>query len=62
MNIEWIKLRSYNGDQKNAFEELVCQLARAEDIKGKQRFVRVAAPDAGVETYCIQRMLHGKFV
>ncbi|MDO4692976.1 MAG: ATP-binding protein, partial [Porphyromonadaceae bacterium] len=53
MNIEWTKLRSYNGDQKNAFEELVCQLARAEDIEGKERFVRVAAPDAGVEAYCI---------
>lgn len=53
MNIEWTKLRSYNGDQKNAFEELVCQLARAEAIEGKQKFVRVAAPDAGVEAYCI---------
>lgn len=53
MNIEWTKLRSYNGDQKNAFEELVCQLARAEGIESKQKFVRVAAPDAGVEAYCI---------
>lgn len=53
MNIEWTRLRSYNGDLKNAFEELVCQLARAEDIVGKERFVRVAAPDAGVEAYCI---------
>lgn len=53
MNIEWTKLRSYNGDQKSAFEELVCQLARAEDIGGKQRFIRVAAPDAGVEAYCV---------
>ena len=53
MNIEWTKLRSYNGDQRNAFEELVCQLARAEGIESKQKFVRVATPDAGVEAYCI---------
>lgn len=53
MNIEWTKLRSYNGDQKNAFEELICQLARAEHIEGRQKFVRVAAPDAGVEAFCV---------
>lgn len=53
VNIEWTRLRSYNGDQKNAFEELICQLARAEEIEGKRKFVRVAAPDAGVEAYCI---------
>lgn len=53
MNIDWTKLRSYNGDQKNAFEELICQLARAEHIEGRQKFVRVAAPDAGVEAFCV---------
>jgi len=26
MNIEWNKLRTFNGDIKNGFEELVCQL------------------------------------
>ncbi|MBP6238444.1 MAG: ATP-binding protein [Saprospiraceae bacterium] len=53
MNIDWIKLRPFNGDIKNGFEELVCQLARAESIKDKQQFIRVAAPDGGVEAYCI---------
>ncbi len=53
MNIDWIKLRPFNGDIKNGFEELVCQLARAENIKEKQQFIRVAAPDGGVEAYCI---------
>lgn len=53
MNIDWIKLRPFNGDIKNGFEELVCQLARAESIKDKQLFIRVAAPDGGVEAYCI---------
>ncbi len=53
MNIDWIKLRPFNGDIKNGFEELVCQLARAESVKDKQQFIRVAAPDGGVEAYCI---------
>lgn len=53
MNIDWIKLRPFNGDIKNGFEELVCQLARAESTKDKKQFIRVAAPDGGVEAYCI---------
>lgn len=53
MNIEWNKLRAFNGDVKNGFEELVCQLARAEQINNKSKFFRVAAPDGGVESYCI---------
>jgi len=53
MNIEWLKLRPFNGDIKNGFEELVCQLARAEDFPAKQKFVRLAAPDGGVEGYCV---------
>jgi len=53
MNSEWSKLRAFNGDIKNGFEELVCQLARAEQIPNKSKFIRVAAPDAGVESYCI---------
>lgn len=53
MNIEWNKLRAFNGDVKNGFEELVCQLARVEEIKNKTKFIRVAAPDGGVESYCI---------
>ncbi len=53
MNIEWNTLRAFNGDVKNGFEELVCQLARAEQILNKSKFIRVAAPDGGVEAYCI---------
>jgi hypothetical protein len=53
MNIEWNKLRAFNGDIKNGFEELVCQLARAEQIPNKSKFIRVAAPDGGVEAYCV---------
>lgn len=53
MNIEWNKLRAFNGDIKHGFEELVCQLARVEKISNKVKFIRVAAPDGGVESYCI---------
>ena len=53
MNIVWNKLRAFNGDIKNGFEELVCQLARAEQIPNKSIFIRVAAPDSGVEAYCV---------
>ena len=53
MNIEWNALRAFNGDIKNGFEELVCQLARAEPRSNKSKFIRVAAPDGGVEAYCV---------
>ncbi len=53
MNTDWLKLRPCNGDIKNGFEELVCQLVRAEQIPNKSKFIRVAAPDGGVEAYCI---------
>jgi hypothetical protein len=48
----WLNIRSYNGSQNNAFEELVCQLAREEDVTNKAQFIRVGAPDGGVEAYC----------
>ena len=53
MSIRWDNIKSYNNSQNNAFEELVCQLAREEDIVEKKKFYRVAAPDGGVESYCI---------
>ncbi|KIC61438.1 NACHT domain-containing protein [Chryseobacterium taiwanense] len=53
MNTEWLNLRPFNGDIKNGFEELVCQLARTEEIQNRKKFIRVAAPDGGVESYCI---------
>lgn len=51
MTIEWHRLRTWNGSQDNAFEELCCQLAAAEDCLPGSRFVRKGAPDAGVECY-----------
>lgn len=49
----WQNIRSYNNSQNNAFEELVCQLAREEDIPNKKSFIRIGAPDGGVEAYCV---------
>lgn len=53
MSLRWEDIKPFNNSQNNAFEELVCQLAREEDIEGKKEFYRVAAPDGGVEAYCI---------
>jgi hypothetical protein len=53
MNNEWLKLRPFNGDIKNGFEELVCQLARAEQTGNRVKFIRIAAPDGGVEAYSV---------
>lgn len=53
INKEWNKLRAFDGGQDKAFEELVCQLARAERIEGAVRFYRVAPPDAGKEAYWV---------
>lgn len=51
MTIHWNKIRSFNGSQNNAFEELVCQLANAEPVNKKINFIRVAAPDGGIESF-----------
>ncbi|CAI8976052.1 ATP-binding protein [Pseudomonas sp. IT-P12] len=53
MAVEWSQIRTFNNSQNSAFEELVCQLAREEEIPGRVSFYRVAAPDAGVEAYCV---------
>ena len=53
MSIDWNNIRVFNNSQNNAFEELVCQLAREEEIVNKKEFYRIAAPDGGVEAYCV---------
>jgi len=35
MTLNWQNIRSYSGSQNNAFEELICQLARDEEIQDK---------------------------
>jgi len=48
----WNNIISYNGSQNNAFEELVCQLGREEEIADRVSFNRIGTPDGGVEAYC----------
>lgn len=51
MAIDWRQIQPFNGSQNNAFEELVCQLAREEfDKEGK--FIRFGTPDGGLEAIC----------
>ena len=50
-NFNWKNIISYNNSQNNAFEELVCQLAREEKIESKKSFLRIGTPDGGVEAY-----------
>jgi len=58
MLAEWKNLRSWEGSQHAAFEELVCQLVReekylpsGEELPEGSCFNRVAPPDAGKECY-----------
>lgn len=51
MNIEWSRLRTWNGSQNSAFEELCCQLAHSENVPQGSLFIRKGAPDAGIECY-----------
>jgi hypothetical protein len=53
MPIEWNKLRSWNGSQNSAFEELCCQLASFEAVPTGSKYIRKGAPDAGVECFWI---------
>ncbi len=48
---EWAKLRSWKNSKNLAFEELCCQLARAENIPGGKEFIKNEAPDGGIEGY-----------
>ncbi len=51
MTISWANLRSFNGSQNIAFEELCCQLARYEDVPDNSEYFRLGTPDGGVECY-----------
>ena len=51
-DINWNAIRSLNGSQRDGFEELCAQLARAESPPNAT-FTRTGSPDAGVECYCV---------
>src|ERR1035437_105412 len=53
MTVNWNNIRPYNNSQNNAFEELVCQLAREENIRDGKDFIRIGTPDGGVEAYWV---------
>lgn len=51
-SINWQNLRSWNGSQHSAFEELCCQLASYEKPPSPGSiFIRKGVPDAGVECF-----------
>ncbi len=52
-NIDFKKIRSHNGSQNNAFEELICQLARLSRPEGAESFIRKegSGGDAGIECF-----------
>lgn len=51
MAIDWHQIQPFNGSQNNAFEELVCQLAR-EEFGNEGEFIRFGTPDGGLEAIC----------
>ena len=56
--MNWENIRVYNNSQNNAFEELVCQLARQEKSNGYIKLIRNGTPDGGVE--CFWQLENGK--
>ena len=50
VDLDFSHIRTYEGSQQLAFEELCCQLAR-HDFRGQGEFIRKGIPDAGVECY-----------
>ncbi|WP_436371796.1 AVAST type 2 anti-phage system protein Avs2 [Cytobacillus sp. BC1816] len=59
LNLDFTKIRSFDGSQDNGFEELICQLAHLKKPKDANYFVRKegAGGDAGVE--CYWKLLYG---
>lgn len=52
-NFHWTDIINLNSSQNDAFEELLCQLVKKEDIPNKKEFIKVGNPDGGVECYVI---------
>lgn len=54
--VNWQAIQPHGGSKAAAFEELCCQLARAEESEGE--FIRKGTPDAGNE--CYRRFSNGR--
>ncbi|HWB03010.1 MAG TPA: hypothetical protein VG796_08315 [Verrucomicrobiales bacterium] len=52
-SLDWRLIRTWNGSQYRAFEELCCQVARTEmeHLPKRSRFFRRGTPDGGVECH-----------
>jgi len=53
MSFNLANIISLNSSQNNAFEELLCQLAKKEPIENKKKFIKVGNPDGGIECYVV---------
>jgi len=53
MSFHWTNIISLDSSQNNAFEELVCQLAKNEPIENKKDYIKIGNPDGGVECYIV---------
>lgn len=52
-SFNWHNIISLNNSQNDAFEELVCQIAKKEAFTKKKDFIKIGNPDAGVECYVV---------
>lgn len=50
-SFNWMNIISLNNSQNNAFEELLCQLAKKEPFDKKRDYTKIGNPDGGVECY-----------
>ena len=53
MDFAWNNIRIVETSQREAFEELISQLARNESLTNVTKFIRKGKPDAGVECFWI---------
>jgi len=53
MSFHWTDIINFNSSQNDAFEELICQLAKKEPVKNTKNFVKIGNPDGGVECYIV---------
>ncbi|WP_327042836.1 hypothetical protein OG400_12520 [Micromonospora ureilytica] len=66
IDVDFATIRPWGRGQDTAFEELCCQVARAQALQQGLTFVRLGTPDGGVEGYSIdasgaERGLQAKF-
>ncbi|MET7395967.1 hypothetical protein ABZS66_20985 [Dactylosporangium sp. NPDC005572] len=53
IDVDFATIRPWGRGQDTGFEELCCQVARAQALQQGRSFVRLGTPDGGVEGYSI---------